>query len=444
MKTSTSLFTLSDGALPASFEGLKSRVAVEWIQEALERGGTGKLRNRKMTVEDIMWLVIGISLYRNRPMVDVAHDLGLVMPDKKGRPGRLSKGAIPQARKSLGVDPVRALFLTTANHWAKESGERYRWRGLMLLGADGTTLRIPDSAENRSEFGLPAASRSTAGYPQVRVAVLMVLRSHQWLAFDFADIGTGEGTVAWPLIQQVPERSLTILDRYYIDHAQLWGLTQRGDDRHWLLRARKNLRWNVLRRLGRGDDLVEMPIDRSRRRRDPSLPEKFLARVIRYRRKGFRSQTLLTSLLDPQAYPAKEIIGLYHERWELELGYDELKTNVLEREEAIRSETPEGIRQELWGMAIAYNLVRREMDLMARELNLPPRQISFVACLRLIRDFFHWAAITQTPGGLPKRMVQMRVDLRRFILPPRRGHRAYPRHVKIKMSGYARNHGHPK
>jgi hypothetical protein len=84
----------------------------------------------------------------------------------------------------------------------------------------------------------------------------------------------------------------------------------------------------------------------------------------------------------------------------------------------------------------------------AIQLNFPPAQISqkisFVACLRLIRDFFHWAAITQTPGALPKRMVQMRVDLRRFILPPRRGHRAYPRHVKIKMSGYARNHGHPK
>jgi hypothetical protein len=444
LKLTSSLISLSDGTLPASFKGLKSLVAVEWVREALRRGGTAKVRNRKMTVEDVVWLVIGMSLYRNRPMVDVAHHLDLVMPDKKGRPGTLSKGAIPQARESLGVDPVRALFMITAEHWAQESGERYRWRGLMVLGADGSTLRIPDSAENRSKFGLPPGSRSTAGYPQVRVAVLMVLRSHQWLAFDFADFGTGEGTVAWPLIQRVPERSLTVMDRYYIDHAQLWGLTQRGEDRHWLLRARKNLRWTVVKRLGKGDDLVEMPIDRSRRRKDPSLPESFLARAVRYERKGYRPQTLLTSLLDNKAYPAQEIVELYHERWELELGYDELKTDVLEREEAIRSQTPDGVRQELWGMAIAYNLVRREMDIAARELGLPPRRISFVFCLRLIRDFFHWSAITQTPGALPKRLEQMRVDLRRLVLPARRGDRHYPRHVKIKMSGYSRNHGHPR
>lgn len=124
------------------------------------------------------------------------------MPDKKGRPQRLSKGAIPPARASLGVNAVRALFETTANQWAKESAERDRWRGLMVLGADGTTLRVPDSVENRQEFGLPKTGRSTSGYPQVRAGVLMVLRSHQWLAFDFADIGTGEGTVVWPLIER--------------------------------------------------------------------------------------------------------------------------------------------------------------------------------------------------------------------------------------------------
>jgi hypothetical protein len=438
------LIALSDGTLPVSFEGLKSLVAVEWVQAALREGGTAKVRNRKMSVEDVMWLVIGIALYRNRPMVDVAHHLDLVMPDKKGRPGRLSKGAIPQARESLGVEAVRALFKITAEQWAKESGERYRWRGLMVLGADGTTLRIPDSAENRREFGLPPASRSTAGYPQVRAAVLMVLRSHQWLGFEVADFGTGEGRVAWPLIQQVPAQSLTILDRYYIDHGQLWRLQERGEGRHWMLRARKNLRWTVVKRLGNGDDLVEVPIDRSRRRRDPSLPESFLARAVRYQRKGFRAQTLLTSLVDSRAYPAEELVALYHERWELELGYDELKTNVLEREEAIRSQTPNGVRQELWGMAIAYNLVRREMDLAARALGVPPCRMSFVSCLRLIRDFFHWTAITQTPGALPKRMERLRVDLKRLVLPPRRGDRCYPRHVKIKMSGYARNHGHPR
>ncbi|MBI5554446.1 MAG: hypothetical protein HY920_01155 [Elusimicrobia bacterium] len=112
---------------------------------------------------------------------------------------------------------MQELFLTTARQWAWESADKNRWRGLMVLGADGSTLRVPDRAKNRQEFRLPPASRSTAGYPQVRVSVLMVLRSHLWLDFDFADCRTGEGTIAWPLIQRVPGQSITIVDRYYIN-----------------------------------------------------------------------------------------------------------------------------------------------------------------------------------------------------------------------------------
>src|ERR1700712_1442671 len=71
-------------------------------------------------------------------------------------------------------------------------------------------------------------------------------------------------------------------------------------------------------------------------------------------------QLLLTSLRDPNEYPATEIADLYHERWELELGYDEIKTELLEREETIRSRKPDGVKQELWGIFLAYNLIRLE------------------------------------------------------------------------------------
>ena len=434
---------LSDGTLPASFEGLKSHVDVQWIKESLARGGVGKLRKRKLPAEDVVWLVIGMCLYRDQPMVDVVHRLDLVLPGDKGKPGMVTKGAIPQARARIGAEPLRELFQMTAQAWALESAERYRWRGLMVLGGDGSTLRVPDSPENRAEFQLPPSSRSTAGYPQVRVAVLMVLRSHLWLDFEFADCRTGEGTVAWPLIQRVPPKSVTILDRFYIDYGQLCNLALRGEDRHWLVRAKKNLKWSVVKRLGRNDALVEITLPAAVRKEHPDWPPSFLSRVIRYRRKGFRMRTLLTSLLDAVVYPAAEIAELYHERWELELGYDELKTDVLQQEEAIRSETPDGVRQELWGMAIAYNLVRREMDLVARQMKLPPRRLSFILALRLVQDLFAWAAVAK-PGRLPKMIHQMRNRMKRLVLPPRKEDRHYPRYVKIKMGGYARNRQHPK
>jgi IS4 transposase len=85
-------------------------------------------------------------------------------------------------------------------------------------------------------------------------------------------------------------------------------------------------------------------------------------RAIRYQRRGFKPQILLTSLLDPKRYPADEIIALYHERWEIELGYNEVKRVMLAREESTRSKSPKGVAQELWGLALAYNLVRFEAE----------------------------------------------------------------------------------
>ena len=103
---------------------------------------------------------------------------------------------------------------------------------------------------------------------------------------------------------------------------------------------------------------------------------------------------------------------------------------------------PERVAQEVWGLAIAYNLVRHEMEAVAQKCGVAPRRISFRKSLRLIRDLFFWAEVAK-PGKLPKMIRDMRIEMEDLILPPRRSERRYPRHVKIKMSGYARNDKHP-
>lgn len=90
------------------------------------------------------------------------------------------------------------------------------------------------------------------------------------------------------------------------------------------------------------------------------------------------------------------------------------------------------------GVLIAYNLVRLEMERIADELDVPPNRISFVAALRFIRDEWHWSWITRSPGAIPRHIADMREKIRRFLLPPRRPERTYPRSVKIKMSNYTR------
>jgi hypothetical protein len=142
-------------------------------------------------------------------------------------------------------------------------------------------------------------------------------------------------------------------------------------------------------------------------------------------------------MIDPDAFPAAEIVALYHERWELELGFDEIKTELLDREETIRCKSVVGVEQELWGLLLAYNLVRLEMERTADSLDVAPIRISFVGALRLICEEWWWAA-GASPGAIPKNLARLRSRIARLVLPPRRSDRRYPRAVKIKMSNYAR------
>ena len=177
----------------------------------------------------------------------------------------------------------------------------------------------------------------------MRIVALMVLRSHLLAGLAVGACDEGEVTLAASLWPHLPEESLTIVDRGFLSYLLFHQIQAAGPHRHWLTRAKKNLHWRVRQRLGPGDVLVDLPLHRHLRRAHPELPETLTARAIRDHRRGFRPHTLLTSLLDPATYPPAEIVELYHERWELEVAFDEVKTHTLEREEALRSRAPEGV-----------------------------------------------------------------------------------------------------
>ena len=433
-----SAFAATANASPQEFENFRRHVEPEWLEEALEkRKGSATVRKRRLPVLQVIWLVLGMALLRNRSIADVVSKLDLALPGPRGP--TVAPSAVANSRKRLGEEPMEWLFHRCAREWAHESASNHRWHGLSLYGVDGTSLRVPDSIENRTEFGGhgAGAGRGQSGYPLVRLVALMALRSHLLAAVRFGPYKTGEGSYAKELWSAVPDDSLSILDRGFLAAGILIPLARNGKNRGWLTRAKSNTRWEVISQLGPGDDLVEMKVSREARRKDPSLPERWTVRAIRYERKGFRPQTLLTSLIDAQQYPATELIALYHERWELELGFDEVKTEILEREEAIRSRSPMTVRQEIWGVMMMYNLIRLEMEQVANEAKVEPTRISFVMALRLIQDEWLWSA-NSSPGAIPRHLRDLRKAIKDFILPPRREERLYPRAVKIKMSNYAR------
>lgn len=406
------------------------------MEDALVATGTATIRRRRLPAEQTLWLVIGMALLRNESIERVAALLNVALPAKSGN--LAARSGLTQARQRLGVEPLQYLFGRTGTEWARRSADAHRWKGLAVYGMDGTTLRVPDSTENWKTFGgsLGNGERAGSAYPTVRVVALMAVRSHLLAAMRIAPYDVGEVTLARELWSDIPSDSLTLVDRNFLLGGDLSRLHREGN-RHWLTRAKSTTKLRVVESLGKDDALVEITFAASTRRRNKELPERWIVRAIKYQRKGFRRSILLTSLTDRRKYPREEIVELYHERWELELGFDEIKTHMLAREEAIRSRTPDAVRQELWGIGLAYNLVRLEMERAADEAGVVPTRISFVNALSMIcHSWIVWSTPPLAPGRIPAALVDLRTRLRLLLLPERRPERSYPRVVKIKMSNY--------
>ena len=419
-----------------SLKRFRDSLDPRWISEALEATGTATLRRRRLPADQIIWLVLGMALQRDRPITEVVSKLDLALPGQGGS-DVLAPSSVVHARHRLGAAPMKWLFEKCALSWA---GAGQRWRGLALYGADGSTLRVADTDENREHFGLARGRAGASGYPLVRIVTLMRLRSRVLAAAAFGPYSKSELGLCEGLWSHVPDDSLTVVDRLFCSASVLLGLQSGGENRHWLLRARKNAKWTVLESFGRYDKLVELTVSRDARRKNPDLPKKFVARAVSYKHPRSKGrQWLLTSLKNATEHPAKELVALYHERWEIELGYDEIKTHLLDRQETIRSRTVEGVKQEIWGILLMYNLIRIEMVRIAAEAKVPPARISFVAAMRFIRDEWGWCAVA-APGSIPKKLRRMRERVVSFVLPPRRSERSYPRAVKLQSSGYTKKH----
>jgi len=407
----------------------------DWIEEALAATGTATIRRRRLPAEQVVWLVIGMCLFRDQSMREVVSMMDLALPGSRGI--RVAASSIVQARARLGDEPLRWLFERTASEWAHKSARSHAWRGLALYGVDSTTLRIPDSTENRAHFGgQDTRWDGTSGYPLARLTTLMALRSHLLAGARFGAHADHETVLASELWPMIPDHSLAIVDRGFFSARILIGIERGGVGRHWLTRARSDLVSKRIERFAAGDELVELTVSKHSRTKDASMPERWRMRAIRYQRRGFKPQLLLTSMLDPKRFPADEIVALYHERWEIELGYNEVKRVMLAREETTRSKSPQGVAQELWALALAYNLVRFEVERVADEAGVSPMRVSFLAALRYIESAFRMWGV-DSAGRLPERLRHLREDIGHYILPERR-QRTYPRAVKIKMSNYER------
>lgn len=423
-------------------EALASVIDPGEIAEVLRETGTRSKRRRKLPAGLIVWLVVGMALFRDLSIMNVLHrlvrGLGMDLPWKDAPEETPTSKAVTKARDRLGYQAVRALFRRLAALFRGKHAGQNLWHGHAVYGIDGTTFTTPDTKDNVSHFGRPGGGRGTAGYPQVRATFLVALWSHIVCAAAFAPFRSGELSVAAFLLEEVEANALLLMDRLYFAYATLIGITKRKA--HFLVRAKlggRTMPCHKKKRLGRHDWLGELRLPEYLRKspRTGLLPETLEVRIIRYQRKGHRPACLVTTLLDPETYPAEELVLLYHGRWEIELCYAEVKTRFVREQVVFRCQRHERVLQEAYGLLIAYNCVRVLMARAAQDAGVEPRQLSFTDCLVRIRDAVVVMAVA--PGTrLLVLYYALIADLARCLLPPRRAERVYPRAVKVKMSKF--------
>jgi hypothetical protein len=412
-----------------------------WIEAALKDHQRQSLRIRKLPAGLVVWLCVALGLYRTLSIPNVLSRLGTIFGvgslwDDAVAP---ASTAITEARDRVGFGPLRAVFEKLRDHLVMAYRERMLWKGMPLLALDGTTFKAPDSPENRRRFGLPGSSRGgRAGFPLLRSVALVSPLLRFVLGARFGPYRRGELDMALSLVPEIPSGSMLVMDRAYAAWRFLFPLRERGH--HFLVRLPKHFKARRVWALGAGDAVVEAEMHHAFRQSYPEFPRKVLVRQLHVRIRGVEMR-YWTSLLDPKAFPAVDLVRLYAQRWEEELIFDELKTHqagltTVNRPVLFRSQTTRRVLQEAWGLMIAYNLVRTLMAQAAHERKLEAIRLSFVDALERIRQASLLMAAART-RDLPRIYAELIEALGRSRLPKRRG-RDNPREVVIKMSNYAK------
>lgn len=415
---------------PNQVETLADLIPLKLIEEAYSLTDTVTLRTRKLTLESMAWLLVGMAIYNDKSMADVVNMLDIV--DRAGKPF-VAPSALTQRRKDLGEAAMKALFESTQAHWNKEA-HHPQWNGLTLLGVDGVVWRLPESPENNESF----SRQKDTQYPQVRMVCQMELSSHLITASAFDDYAVNEMTLAEQLIESTPDNSLTLFDRGFYSLGLLHKWYTTGIERHWLIPLKKNVQYEVIRTLGRNDKLVCLKSNPRARKLWPDLPEEIVVRLVSRKVNG-KQMHVLTSMIDPMRYPTEDIADLYTHRWEIELGYREQKQYMLGNRLTLRSRLPELARQELWGILLTYNMIRYQMVKMCHGLkgDYLPYQLSFNGALAHIMRLLVGLPYS-TPGAIPRQLKSFYQMSESLILAPRR-QRTFPRTVKKRPSRYPRN-----
>jgi len=392
-------------------ERLSDRIAIglltstfppDLVDRVVAEAGRTQQRSRLLPARVVVYYVLAMCLFFGQGYEEVARLLTEGLGWARGWRGSWqvpTTAAITRARAKLGPEPVKALFAAACRPAATAEtvgGFYRRWR---LVAVDGTTFDLPDTMSNAEFFGRPGSGRGSGAYPQARVTAIAECGTHAIFAAATGPLATGETVLAQRLFSALRSDMLLLADRGFLSFDLWQQAAATGADLLWRVKAVAVL--PVIEQLDDGSYLSHIFAARDRRHSDP-----ITVRAVEYTMPGQDTvYRLITTILDPAAAPALDLAALYTQRWEIETSLDELKTHQGQPAMVLRSQTPAGVEQEIYGFLLVHYAIRHLMHQAATSADIDPDRVSFTRTLRLVRRQVTaqaaFSPLTTDPGPTP-------------------------------------------
>jgi Insertion element 4 transposase N-terminal/Transposase DDE domain len=413
-----------DRFAPGHLGELTQLVPFDMVDEVLVETGTVQQRVRDLPSRVVVYLLLSAALFAEcgyrRVWARMVTSLQGVVPVATP-----TGPALAAARRRIGAAPLHALFDLLAGPATAPARTGVWWRGRLVTALDGTSMCCADTPANRAVYRKGGGHHGGTGYPMVRLLALVACGTRTILDATFGTTSRGETSYAADLTAAMTANVIVLADRNFAAADLIEKIAARGAD--LLIRAKNGRRLPVCRRCNDGSWIsrigsVEVRVIR--------------AEIVIATSDGRRSETyqLITTVLDPDC-PATDLVSLYHQRWEIETTYCELKQTILAGR-VLRARTPSGLEQEIYALLVTYQALRIAIaDATLTRPDIDPDRGSFAVALDAARDEAIKAAgvIADTTidlvGAIGRRVLG-------HLLPDRRC-RTTPRVVKRAISNYA-------
>ena len=379
-------------------------------------------RLRHFTALSVLWFLLAMVLWsrlaQKRVWDKLTHWLQDRYPEQPEDPAGAS--ALSYQRATLGVEPLQWLFEQGTHVLCTPETEGAFYQGHRLMALDGSLFNVADTQANAAAFGRSCNQYGKGAYPQARAVMLTECGSHGTMGLHLGDYDEAEIHGAYALLPRLERGMFLMHDANFFGGAYLEALNAKGVRALFALPS--TVAVERVRNLPDGSYLARL---KPQRRAVYPMKQPLWLRVIEYQvtdeRLGEPGHVyrLGTTWLNPRTAPAKELLALYHERWEIEIVIDEIKTHLRVQQKVLRSHTPDGVRQELYALFLVHYAIRALMYRSALQADLDPDRLSFSEAVFQICETVTDQRGEHETATLPWRSERLLQRLRRHLLPER-------------------------